>query len=191
LSTPADPQKGATELANLRSAHRSLQEHVTRLQWLVQWGLLAAVLLVPLARLTDDEGRDTEHTLLSLFGAIGFFISADPDDLGGSKAHPYGVPGGRAVTVIGLFLVLVSGLATAATSAALRHPEAAGRVALAQQISAAVLLVGVVATWLGLVWLPDDDNDLSIGPAWGLLVALAAGVWASHSAWSSRAERVV
>ena len=173
----------ARDLAAVRSAHESLQGQVARLQWLVQWGLLTMLVFVPLARLVEDD--EPETTTLSLFAAIGFFVSAEPADLGGSDAHPYGVPGGRLVTLIGLFLILVGGLATAVTSVMLRHPDATRRAALAQQLSASALLLGALAAWVGLAWLPDDD-DLAIRPALGLLVALAAAVWAHHSAWSSK-----
>ncbi|MET0692908.1 MAG: hypothetical protein ABWX96_09770 [Propionibacteriaceae bacterium] len=183
-----DPDKVSAELSTLRSAHWSLQSHVARLQWLVQWGLLVAVLLVPLARVTDDGDSDT--TTFSVTAAIGFLLTVRPGDLGGEDAHPYAVPGGRAVTVVGLFLILVGCLATAVTSAIMREPEPGRRVVVAQQIAAAVLLVGGFVTWVGLVWLPDHDDD-AVGPAWGLLVVFAAGVWASHAAWSSRVERVL
>lgn len=183
-----DADKRAAELTTLRLAHQSLQNHVARLEWLGQWGICVALLLVPLARLTAGEERDTR--VLSLFAAIGFFVSAKPDDLGRLDVHPYGVPGGRLVTVIGLFLILVGVLATAATSAMIRHPESSRREVLAQQIAATVLLLGGLASWLGLAWLPDD-NDRATGPAWGLLVAFAGAAWASHSAWSAKDERVV
>jgi len=173
----------ARDLAALRSTHESLQAQVARLQWLVQWGLLTLVLFVPLARLVDDD--ESETTAYALYAAIGFFLSARPADLGGSEAHPYAVPGGRIVTIIGLFLILVGVLATAVTSVMLRHPDATRRAALALQLSATVLLLGTLAAWIGLAWLPDDD-DLAIRPAWGLLVALGAAVWAYHSAWSAR-----
>jgi len=174
----------ARDLAALRSTHESLQGQVSRLQWLVQWGLLTVVVFVPLARLVEDDD-EFEMTSLSLFDAIGFFVSAEPADLGGSDGHPYGVPGGRLVTIIGLFLILAGGLATAVTSVMLRHADPAPRAALAVQLSATALLLGGLATWAGLVWLPDD-RDLAIRPAWGLLVALAAAVWAYHSAWSAK-----
>ncbi len=89
----------ARDLAALRSTHESLQGQVARLQWLVQWGLLTMVVFVPLARLVEDD--EPETTSLSLFAAIGFFVSAEPADLGGSSGHPYAVPGGRLVTIIG------------------------------------------------------------------------------------------
>jgi hypothetical protein len=173
----------ARDLAALRSRHESLQSQVARLQWLVQWGLLTAVVFVPLARLVEDD--EPETTSYALFTAVGFFLSARPADLGGSEAHPYAVPGGRLVTIIGLFLILVGVLATAVTSVLLRHPDATRRAVLALQLSASVLLLGGLAAGVGLAWLPDDD-DLAIRPAWGLLVALAAAVWAYHSAWSAK-----
>ena len=173
----------ARDLATLRSNHESLQAQVARLQWLVQWGLLTIVLFAPLARVVEDD--DSETTTYSLYSAIGFFLSADAADLGGSDAHPYAVPGGRLVTLIGLFLILVGVLATAVTSVMLRHPDATRRAALALQLSATGLLLGGLAAWIGLAWLPDDD-DLAIRPAWGLLVVLGAAVWAHHSAWSAK-----
>ena len=83
------------------------------------------------------------------------------------------------------WLILVGVLATAVTSVLLRHPDSTRRAALAQQLSATVLLLGALAACIGLAWLPDDD-DLAIRPAWGLLVALGAAGWAYHSAWSAK-----
>jgi len=173
----------ARDLAALRSIHESLQGQVARLQWLVQWGLLATVFFAPLARVVDDD--ESETTAYTLYAAIGFLLSARPADLGGSEAHPYAVPGGRLVTIIGLFLILVGVLVTAVTSVLLRHPDPGPRATLALQLSATVLLLGALAAWAGLAWLPDDD-DLAIRPAWGLLVAIAAAIWAYHSAWSAK-----
>jgi hypothetical protein len=173
----------ARDLAALRSTHESLHAQVARLQWLVQWGLLTMVLFVPLARWVDDDESDT--TSYSLYAAIGFFLSARPADLGGSEAHPYAVPGGRIVTILGLFLILVGVLATAVTSVLLRHPDSTRRAAFALQLSATVLLLGALAAFIGLAGLPDDD-DLAIRPAWGLLVAVGASGWAYHSAWSAK-----
>ena len=94
----------ARDRAALRSTHESLSAQVARLQWMVQCGLPTMVVFVPLARVVEDD--DSETTAYSLYSAIGFFVSARPADLGGSDAHPYAVPGGCLVTIIGLFLIL-------------------------------------------------------------------------------------
>ncbi len=79
----------------------------------------------------------------------------------------------------------MGGLATAVTERDAAAPRPTPRAALALQLSATGLLLGGLAAWVGLAWLPDDD-DLAIRPAWGLLVVLGAAVWAHHSAWSSK-----
>jgi len=47
---------------------------------------------------------------------------------------------------------------------------------IVEVLAIALLCVGVVGLWLGLVWMPTKDEIIN-GPAWGLLLPIGFIAW--------------
>ena len=157
-----------------------VEAFIRRLVIAVLWGLLLASLLVPIAR-NVPEDSDDEQLTLTYFGALGHLSGIDLPDLGSLEAHPYAIPGGRALTIAGLVMIGIAVVAAVLTSVVLRGAATRG-FWIAAGLAAGGLVIGPVICWFGLVWLPES-NEVS-APGWGLLFPLAAGLWLTHGLWS-------
>lgn len=174
--------------SDTRLIHRTAAETDTlrrltlRAHAMIGAALLLGSVLAPLGTLVDADEDTTMgvdwagRVPLTLRRLIGFCLDPPSDHrLGGLEAHPFAIPGGLFLVALGTAVVTVAVVVNLllcwVVLAEVR--TATRRVAVA---AAVVLIAGALALWLGLTWLPDND-DATPEPAWGLWLPFIAAVW--------------
>jgi ABC-type spermidine/putrescine transport system permease subunit II len=167
----------------LRDRQDALRSLFLIQQRLVFLALLAATLVAPLTAIIDSPDSDDPTTeSRGLFASIGYFFDRDAEAFGDRETHPYGLDAGLVTSRIGLVLLLIAVVCAVVASLAFWAGQSRGAKPT-HVVLGIVLIIAAALVFLGLSWLPDNDQATS-ATGW-LWLPIAAGAWSFYQIWSS------
>ena len=153
--------------------HLQAQQRLTQLALFLCLAL--GTLLLPAARLDEDNQDADSASALSLFRLCGLLLRTSTERFGDVGEYPFRLPVGLLLAQVGTTLAFVAVLVTLILAITIPGRPTSRRTSTIVLVVAGLLVLGCVLGALGVWLLPDSSDDLD--PAAALLTGIGAGVW--------------